>query len=274
MGNDIQKGTIYAEGGVGGAGTVTAPNLNAHVDEARIKASFVSSKSLKDPASLDDSVIVENSGVLYRETWQQIIDLIGQVSKIPTGTVIDFAGPTPPDGWLYCAGQAVSRVTYDLLFAVLGTIWGVGDGSTTFNLPDLRGFVIAGRDDMNGTPSGRLNSTWLSGGGGPTALGGFGGVQAFTLTQNEMPNHAHMTNTPVHGHDLPIRTTTQEGGGGANYGLVSGGPYTGRVFVTSGYGYQATNTVDLNTATDNRGSGAAHTNLQPTRILNKIIRYL
>src|SRR5262245_29316938 len=104
MGSDITKGTLYAEGGVGGVGTVTATNLNAHVDEARIKASFVSGKSLKDPASLDDSLVVENSGVLYRETWQQVLNLISDVAKIPIGVIMDYAGTSLPMGWLYCYG--------------------------------------------------------------------------------------------------------------------------------------------------------------------------
>lgn len=72
------------------------------------------------------------------------------------GEVMDYAGPTPPSGWLVCDGSAVSRTTYAALFAAIGTAWGAGDGSTTFNLPDMRGRVGAGRDDMGGTPAGRL----------------------------------------------------------------------------------------------------------------------
>ncbi len=59
-----------------------------------------------------------------------------------TGTVLDFAGTTAPDGWLMCFGQAVSRTTYANLFAKIGTIYGAGDGSTTFNLPDCRGRAL------------------------------------------------------------------------------------------------------------------------------------
>lgn len=68
------------------------------------------------------------------------------VPVIPTGSVISFAGQTAPEGWLLCQGQAVSRTTYAQLFAVIGTTFGSGDGSTTFNLPDLRGRVAVGVD--------------------------------------------------------------------------------------------------------------------------------
>ena len=68
------------------------------------------------------------------------------VPVMPTGSVIPFAGQTAPEGWLLCQGQAVSRTTYAQLFAVIGTTFGSGDGSTTFNLPDLRGRVAVGVD--------------------------------------------------------------------------------------------------------------------------------
>lgn len=74
-----------------------------------------------------------------------------------TGTVLPFAGSAAPIGWLLCYGQAVSRTTYANLFAAIGTAYGAGDGSTTFNVPDLRGRVAAGKDDMGGTAASRLN---------------------------------------------------------------------------------------------------------------------
>ena len=68
------------------------------------------------------------------------------VPVLPTGSVIPFAGKTAPTGWRMCQGQAVSRTTYAQLFSVIGTTFGSGDGSTTFNLPDLRGRVAVGVD--------------------------------------------------------------------------------------------------------------------------------
>lgn len=71
------------------------------------------------------------------------------------GEVSFFAMVTPPTGWLKANGSAVSRTTYADLFAVVGTSYGAGDGSTTFNLPDLRGEFVRGFDDSRGVDSGR-----------------------------------------------------------------------------------------------------------------------
>jgi microcystin-dependent protein len=65
---------------------------------------------------------------------------------IPPGVVLGYTAPTPPAGWLLCDGAAVSRTTYAALFAIIGTTYGIGDGSTTFNLPDSRGRASAGFD--------------------------------------------------------------------------------------------------------------------------------
>jgi phage-related tail fiber protein len=73
----------------------------------------------------------------------------------PPGAVMAFARSSVPTGWLKCNGAAVSRTTYANLFAAIGTTYGAGDGSTTFNLPDLRGEFIRGYDDGRGVDSGR-----------------------------------------------------------------------------------------------------------------------
>lgn len=74
---------------------------------------------------------------------------------LPAGAISYFAAATVPTGYLECNGQAVSRTTYSTLFAFIGTIYGVGDGSTTFNLPDLRGEFVRGYDDGRGVDAGR-----------------------------------------------------------------------------------------------------------------------
>jgi len=76
--------------------------------------------------------------------------------NLPSGSVQAFAGSTAPDGWTMCDGAAVSRTTYAALFAVIGTTYGVGDGSTTFDLPDMRGQFLRALDDM-GTAAGAAN---------------------------------------------------------------------------------------------------------------------
>jgi microcystin-dependent protein len=82
-------------------------------------------------------------------------DVVTALATMFRGSVSAFATSTVPTGWLECDGSAVSRTTYAALFAVVGTTWGTGDGSTTFNVPDLRGEFIRGWDHGKGTDSGR-----------------------------------------------------------------------------------------------------------------------
>jgi len=77
------------------------------------------------------------------------------VPLLPTGSIEMFAGNAAPQGWLPCNGSAVARSTYTQLFAAIGTTWGAGNGSTTFNLPDLRGEFVRAADDGRGVDSGR-----------------------------------------------------------------------------------------------------------------------
>lgn len=109
----------------------------------------------------------------------------------PSGAVLPFAGANAPSGWLLCFGQAVSRTTYAALFAALGTAYGAGDGSTTFNLPDLRGRVPGGKDNMGGTAANRL-TTGGSGVNGAT-LGAVGGAETHVLTLAQLPSGAIAT---------------------------------------------------------------------------------
>lgn len=101
--------------------------------------------------------------------------------SLPVGIILPFTGTTTPSGWLLCYGQAVNRSTYAELFAVLGTQYGSGNGSTTFNVPDLRGRVVAGRDNMGGTGASRITEVFL--GENPNSLGSAGGYEAQATEQ-------------------------------------------------------------------------------------------
>lgn len=81
------------------------------------------------------------------------------IGGVPSGTIFAFAASNVPSNYLLCDGSAVSRSTYQDLFNAIGTTYGAGDGSTTFNIPDLRGRIVIGRDDMGGTRANRITNT-------------------------------------------------------------------------------------------------------------------
>lgn len=163
-------------------------------------------------------------------------------NNLPAATIAPFAGLVEPAGWLFMAGQAVSRVTYSALFLAISTTYGIGDGSTTFNLPDARGRALFGKDNMGGTAANRATT----GGGGldGVTLGAVGGGEAVTLTAAQMPSHTHTT---------PRIPTTQ-----SNTSPIIGAN-------SQWYG-------SATTASDAQGSSGAHTNIPPALIINYIIK--
>tara|TARA_R100000656_G_scaffold78799_3_gene57938 strand:- start:3013 stop:3594 length:582 start_codon:yes stop_codon:yes gene_type:complete len=113
------------------------------------------------------------------------------IEGIPTGVIIPWSDTSVPTGFLECNDQAVSRVTYAALFAVISTTYGAGNGSTTFNLPDLKDNIALGRS----------NSAALASTGGANTVGSTGNVGgstgAHTLTEAELAAHAHTYLTGV-----------------------------------------------------------------------------
>lgn len=164
-------------------------------------------------------------------------DNIAFLNNSQIGVVLDYAGASAPTGYLLCQGQAVSRTTYAALYAIIGTTYGVGDGITTFNLPDCRGRVSV----MKSTDTEFDN------------LGETGGEKTHLLTGAEsgVPAHAH-----------PIANTTQ-------WPDVGTGAWTGWGTATD------TNVQMLTTTGNNTAANAAsaHNNLQPYIVFNKIIKY-
>lgn len=205
----------------------------------------------------------DETGYELRSPEQTRTDIDAAASiAAPVGMIIDYAGTTAPNGWLLCHGQAVSRATYAALFAVLGTTYGAGDGSTTFNVPDLRGRVIAGKDDMGGSSANRLTGN-LSGGVNGDTLGATGGEEGHVQTVTEMASHNHGVNDPQHGHVIG----TNDPAGGAGAWPFVGGARTGAASV--GAGSASPNSTGI--SIQSNGSGAAANVVQPTMILNKII---
>lgn len=150
----------------------------------------------------------------------------------PIGSIIPYGGTTAPDGFLLCQGQEVSKTTYAELFAVIGTSFGSGDSSTTFNVPDLRGKVPVG-----------LNSSDTE----FNTLGKTGGEKAHQLTINEMPSHNHLTGIVT---DKAFEAELKSGGGA-----------TAQVLWTQNQ-----------SSTGVTGGDGTHNNIQPYNTVNYIIK--
>lgn len=135
----------------------------------------------------------------------------------PPGVIACFGGSSAPTGWLLCNGAAVSRTTYSDLFTIVGETYGVGNGVTTFNVPDMRGRIPVGLD------AGNVN---LAAG---DALGETGGEENHTLTIAEMPAHNHGGQVFAHfgglvylggtGSNMGATAVASQGGGGAHNNL-------------------------------------------------------
>lgn len=162
----------------------------------------------------------------------------GTVSDtLPIGSVVEWFSTTIPTNWLECNGQAISRTEYAELFAVIGTKYGSGDGSTTFNLPNIKGKTTVGLD---------IDDTDFN------TLGKTGGEKTHTLTENEIPPmNVHMTK------DTWYDRGGLEAGGAVNRRVVAGGATGGATDYVIG-------TVN--------GGGQAHNNLQPYIVSNYIIK--
>jgi microcystin-dependent protein len=186
----------------------------------------------------------------YRNTGNEASPVWTQEQVfVPTGSILPYAHrdtvPALPAGWLLCDGQAVSRVTYARLFAVIGVAYGPGDGSSTFNVPDLRGRFPLGFD---GTAN-RVTSASVGGSNADT-MGGTGGAEVHFLQVSEMPSHTHrflrngtpVTTFTIKSHDIGTGTV---GGDGAQHYTI---------------GMEAT------------GGGLAHNTMPPWQVVHYIIK--
>lgn len=192
-------------------------------------------------ASPSAPTLTQNDGTLWQMPLAQITvaDAFTTISETEItrerawatddwpGRIETSATDDAPNGWLVCDGSAVSRADYADLFDAIGTDFGSGDGSTTFNLPDMRGRVPVGLDNMGGSSANVVTNT------NADSVGGTGGEENHTLTNSEMPTHSHQ------------------------FTMYNGG--TGSAKVSSlGLANSAGNIT-----TTTAGGGAAHNNMQP-----------
>lgn len=134
------------------------------------------------------------------------------------GMVVAFAANVTPTGWLKCNGAAVSRTTYANLFARIGTTYGAGDGSTTFNLPDLRGETIRGWDDARGIDSGRVIGSWQDGQNKSHTHTG--------TTASDAHTHTWSGTTSSNSHTHTVTSVGDSPSGGSSDGVTKAGSTT------------------------------------------------
>jgi len=164
-----------------------------------------------------------------------LITTVASLATVPTGVIQMWPNVAAPAGWILCNGSNVSRTTYADLFAVIGTTFGAGDGSTTFTLPDLRGKFIVGYNSADADYN---------------AIGKTGGEKKHTLTQAELP--AVKIDVPI---PLAQTSTTDGGSGKITMGSSGNEPVDGPTLQTN-----------------NLGSGNSHENRPPYSALAYIIK--
>lgn len=177
----------------------------------------------------------------------------------PAGSIVWSAAASPPDGALAMDGAAVSRATYARLFAAIGTTYGAGDGSTTFNLPNIAGRVIVAQS----------SDTEFA------ALGQVGGTKTHTLTSGQIPNlsaasaGAHTHGNAGAGRFLSTDRTSIAKRSGSTY---SSGAWVPAVDQANAIESEAaTASAGAHTHSVNTGGGGAHNNIQPYIVMNAYI---
>jgi len=188
---------------------------------------------------------------------------IAGAASVPIGTILPYGGTTAPNScFALCAGQAISRTAFPALFSLFGTTYGAGDGSTTFNIMDLRGRAVFGRDNMGGSAANRI--TVAGGNFDGTVVGGTGGAQNHTLTKAEIPTGLFTFNAGTHSHNIDVASTDSP----TDITIAKYDTRSGGIFQLSTSAASSGDSI-----TDHAGGGA-HTILPPAIVLPFILRVI
>jgi len=215
------------------------------------------------PTTIDVDIAGVTIGSFSATGWSG--NVTGQ-NTIQVGMLFDYVGSSAPSKYILCFGQNVSRTTYATLFALIGTTYGSGDGSTTFGVPDLRGVVIAGLNNMGGVASSRLNSTFYL--ADPNTAGTVGGGQSQTLTASQIPSITSSGNNSI---SVTSSTRTLQFNGSAPTTVAAPGTPAAVAYVTALDSTMSSSGSNSIGVTSNNTSGTAHTIVQPSMVLNKIM---
>jgi microcystin-dependent protein len=246
----------------GPGGTLAAKPLRAKASTA-LAAGEVQANTIVGAyyRSATDEFLIVNSGFHANALLPSVASAYAVGLKV--GMWFDYGGSTLPAGFLWADGSAVSRTTYAELFSVYSTTHGSGNGSTTFNVPDLRGRATFGKDNMGGSTAGRITST-ITGITG-TTLGDAGGVQTVTIGQTHLPNISlSSSNLSLSGSETNLVRNLVPNEVARGISNPTGECWSDNTtFSTTDLGISGT--VPLG------GSGTALTNMPPALICNKII---
>ncbi len=169
-------------------------------DKLKVPSNGIGSNELASDASTDANRAVNTDHIKDGSVTAAKLNSAAVSVLMPTGSILPYAGSSAPTGYLLCDGSAQDRQVNSVnteLFTVLGTTYGVGDGSTTFNLPDLRGRVIAGLDNMGGTAAGNLTGLTNLGGTTGSATGSHNHTATTTTVTVREPGGGDGTETPL-----------------------------------------------------------------------------
>jgi microcystin-dependent protein len=234
-----------------------------------IEHAIIQNQHLHEPkgistASKGQVYVADGSG---SGAWDTI-SILEVSSAYPIGSVMPYAGTVPPTGWLFCYGQVVGRAEYPALFSVIGVNYGIGDGSTTFAIPDCRGRVPIGKDNMGGSSANRI--TTAGSGINGSIIGSGGGVEGVLLTADNIPPLTGSAQSAgSHTHSLTNGTNKYQ-----HFGSGVSGVFSADANVDDNYSGISLDEAGAHTHTVIVNAGVtpvAHNNLQPTIVLNMII---